>query len=145
MKRKTLAVIVVMVAFAALLAYYVTVKDTCKICLKDRCFDAEVVKTPAERSRGLMYRESLDPGKGMLFVFEQEGIHPFWMKNTLIPLDIIWISEDKKVVYVGRNAQPCQTDPCPNIVPEAEALYVLEVNAGTADEIGLETGDTVYF
>ena len=78
-----------------------------------------------------MFRESLN--RGMLFVFETQDIYPSWMKNTLIPLYIIWIDKDFKVVHI-EHAVPCN-DTCPSYVPEKKALYVLEANAGFADNI----------
>ena len=108
-------------------------------------FHVELATTPEERARGLMFREHLDPDKGMLFIFEDEGLHPFWMKNTLIPLDIIWIDEAEKVVFISKNTQPCEQGPCPIIDPGEKAKYVLEVCGGTADKIGLTVGDRLTF
>lgn len=99
-----------------------------------------------ERSRGLMYREGLDSDKGMLFIFEKEGEYPFWMKNTLISLDIIWINENKEVVFISENAQPCSEEySCPSISPGKNAKYVLEINGGTSERIGLKIGDKANF
>ena len=72
-----------------------------KICFKDSCFDIEIADSDEERTRGLMYRESLCSGCGMLFVYGEEGNYKFWMKNTLIPLDIVWLDEDLEVVYIS--------------------------------------------
>jgi len=76
-----------------------------------------------------MYRESLPAMSAMLFVFEKSGYYPFWMKNTLIPLDIVWINEEKEVLGV-KTAQPCISDPCEIFQIEAPVRWVLEVNAG---------------
>jgi len=103
------------------------------------CWDLEIVDTPEERAQGLMFRESLDPNIGMWFIFEEEGVYPFWMKDTLIPLDIIWINSDFEVVYIA-NAVPCVTEKCEIYDPDAFALYVLELNAGEAKRVGLEVG-----
>ena len=116
-----------------------------QVCFKNYCFDIEIAETSAERSRGLMYKEHLDENKGMLFVFDRESIHVFWMKNTLIPLDIIWINKNKEIVFVKKNAQLCKTENCPTIQPDKEAKYVLEINAGMADKIGLSVGDRLAF
>ena len=113
------------------------------VCIKDNCFRAELATTPAERARGLMFREHLDEDKGMLFIFENDGKPSFWMKNTLIPLDIIWIDENKEVVFISKNAQPCKADFCPTITPSKNAKYVLELNANTTDKIGMSVGDNV--
>ena len=126
-----------------------------RVCVKNTCFNVTVAGTPAERERGLMFVTELKPDAGMLFIFEQNGIYPFWMKNTLIPLDIIWLDEDKRVVYISANTPPCLPAEalaqaganynCPVFSPETEARYVLEVNAGAAERLQLQTGDTVIY
>jgi len=113
-----------------------------EVCFKSNCYSVELAMTDTERERGLMYRDRLDLGNGMLFVFDSDGIYPFWMKNTLIPLDMIWLDGDGKVVYIYKNARPCEEeDECSNIIPPDSARYVLEINAGEADRIGLKEGD----
>lgn len=107
------------------------------------CFEVELAKTQQERDRGLMYRKELGKDKGMLFIFDQEGIYPFWMKNTLIPLDIIWIDSNKMVVFISENVQPCKSLICPSVTPSSKAKYVLEINAGLCNEIGLKVGDVL--
>lgn len=116
-----------------------------RVCMRGSCFGVELAKTPEERATGLMYREHLDLDKGMLFVFPEEGIYPFWMKNTKIHLDIIWIDADKRVVFIERDAVPCISESCPSITPDKEAMYVLELTAGTADRIGIQVGDFASF
>ncbi len=90
-----------------------------------------------------MYRQSLPKDAGMLFVFDKEGEYPFWMKNTLIPLDIIWLDKDKKVIYINENTQPCKTVNCESYGTDKNSKYVLELNAGIAKEIGLKVGDLI--
>ncbi len=114
-----------------------------KVCFKENCFKVEVAGTPQQKEQGLMFREHLDKDAGMLFIFEKEENYPFWMKNTLIPLDIIWINQNQEVVAIKENAEPCQREECPIIDPSAYAKYVLEINGGLAEEIGLEVGDKV--
>lgn len=116
-----------------------------QLCFENDCFEVELALTPEERSRGLMFREHLEENKGMLFVFDEEGERGFWMKNTLIPLDIIWLNENKEAVFIIRNVQPCGDDKCPVIRPDERAKYVLEIKEGTAHRIGLEVGDSVDF
>ena len=115
------------------------------MCLQDTCFFVEVAVTEEEHRRGLMFRESLSPDEGMLFVFDDERPRAFWMKNTLIPLDIIWINAKGKVVFIKKNAHPCGEHLCPSFGPEAPARYVLEINSGMAEKIGMTEGDTVRF
>jgi uncharacterized membrane protein (UPF0127 family) len=112
-----------------------------RVCISDSCFYVELALTPQEQARGLMYRESLDRDSGMLFVLEGEGIYPFWMKNALIPLDIIWIDGNMTVVFISRDAQPCGPLYCPSINPGVPARYVLEINGGLSDELGFVDGD----
>lgn len=115
-----------------------------QVCLEKNCFFVELAVTPEEREKGLMFRENLDSDKGMLFIFEEEGRHGFWMKNTLIPLDIIWINDNKEAVFISKNTQPCEENHCPVIKPTENARYVLEINGGLSEKIGLSVRDKVY-
>jgi uncharacterized membrane protein (UPF0127 family) len=100
----------------------------------------EVVKKRAQRSRGLMYRERLDEDAGMIFLFREPEHQTFWMRNTLIPLDMIFIGSDKRVVGVYENAQP-RTDRTRAV--DGDSQYVLEVNAGFARRWGIGPGSRV--
>lgn len=120
-------------------------KPKSEVCYKDRCFQIEVARTDAEHERGLMSRESLPADHGMLFVFSSSSRYSFWMKNTLIPLDIIWLDENGKVVYIKESAQPCKVSACESFVPDNAAKYVLELNAGKTKEIGLKVDDSIDF
>jgi len=113
---------------------------------EENCFKVEVAKTEAQRNKGLMGRKELDKDNGMIFVFDKEGIYPFWMKNTLIPLDMIWIKENPstgsgQVVFISQNVQPCKSLICPSVFPNVKAKYVLEINAGIIEKINLKVGD----
>jgi len=102
----------------------------------------EVAATPAERERGLMYRSSLAEGRGMLFVFDEDGNHTFWMRNTLIPLDMLFIARDGTVVGIHANATPLSTA---NISVGKPSRYVLEVPGGWAARHGIAAGAQVEF
>ncbi len=112
------------------------------VCVAEKCFFVEVAKTTAEREKGLMNRSHLDENKGMLFIFENEGLYSFWMKDTLIPLDMIWINSANQVVFIAKNVQPCKSLICPSINSSARAGYVLEINGGLSDSLGIKVGDT---
>lgn len=84
-----------------------------------------------------MYRETLAPHAGMLFIFDQPGRYGFWMKHTRIPLDMLWLDQNWQVVHIERTVPPCTNDPCPRYRPPADARYVLEVNGGAADGIAI--------
>jgi uncharacterized membrane protein (UPF0127 family) len=102
----------------------------------------ELARTPAEQQRGLMYRDKLDPQKGMLFLFPAEQQQVFWMKNTLIPLDIIFITAQRTVLGVAENAEPLTTSP--RSVP-GMSQYVLEVVGGFAKQHRISPGTPVEF
>ena len=103
--------------------------ETSSVQIGEQSWTVEIAKTPEQRQQGLMLREKLEVGKGMFFEFEEEDFHAFWMKNTFIPLDVIWISKDKKVIEM-QTLQPCTTDQCESFKPSQKAQFVLEVNAG---------------
>lgn len=101
----------------------------------------EVADEKSERIEGLMHRESLDEDKGMIFIYEEEIKPAFWMKNTLIPLDMVFMDEDFKVVDYFVNVPPCEADPCPHYIPNNDAQYIVELNAGEVGKMGLQRGD----
>jgi uncharacterized protein len=107
----------------------------------------EVADTTEKRARGLMFLESLPRDRGMLFTFAEAQPWTFWMKNTRIALDIIWMDPHKRIVHVERNVPGCsrQDEGCPQYQPNEDALYVLEVAAGQADALGMKRGVKLQF
>jgi hypothetical protein len=108
---------------------------------------AELADTTEERARGLMFRPSLEKNRGMLFAFAEPQLWSFWMKNTRIPLDIIWMDQKKKIVHIERRVPICNRtdDGCPQYQPNENASYVLELAAGSADALHLQRGATLRF
>jgi uncharacterized protein len=108
---------------------------------------AELADTVEERARGLMFRPSLEKNRGMLFTFAEPQQWSFWMKNTRISLDIIWMDGNKKIVHIERNVPTCSRtdDGCPQYQPNERALYVLELASGSADALKLDRGTTLRF
>ncbi len=104
--------------------------------------DIEIAETEYETQTGLMYRKSMEERQGMLFIFPNEARHSFYMKNTLIPLDILFIRGDRSIANIARNAQPMDESGIPSAGP---VQYVLEINAGLSDRWGLKEGDRVVF
>jgi uncharacterized membrane protein (UPF0127 family) len=102
--------------------------------------EAEVAATGPSRTRGLMWRTELKAGKGMLFIFPAEQSLNFWMRNTLIPLDMIFIGKDLKITGIVANAEPKTTNGRGVGIP---SLYVLEVPGGWAEKAGLKPGGEV--
>jgi len=147
MKKKNLLVFIIIIIFIAIVISLLVNRKISEVCLGEmnECFSVEIADNVQEREQGLMFRESLSEDSGMLFVFEKEEIYPFWMKNTLIPLDIIWINSSGEVVFIEENAQPCKSEICESYSPETDALYVLELNGGKSEEINLEIGNFVVF
>jgi uncharacterized membrane protein (UPF0127 family) len=108
---------------------------------------AELADTTERRAKGLMFRDALAKDRGMLFTFPKAEHWTFWMKNTRIALDIIWLDGSKKIVHIERNVPGCSRtdDGCPQYSPNEEALYVLEVAAGVADGLKLQRGSQLRF
>lgn len=113
-----------------------------QVCAQDHCRNVEVADEVHEQQRGLMNRTHLDEDAGMLFVFPQLGSWQFWMKDTLIPLDMLWLDSAGRVLHIASDVPPCPLgDACPWYWPtEKRALYVLELNAGQVQEYGITTG-----
>lgn len=116
-----------------------------KVCFKNRCVDVEIVSRKEDLRRGLQFRTSLDKNAGMLFVFPGRGTVRFWMKDTKIPLDMIWMDDDKKVIFMAAHVPPCSHDPCPTYGPLEPSRYVLEINAGYAARLGINAGEQAEF
>lgn len=107
-----------------------------------KTLDIEIAEDEYETQTGLMYRTNLHTSQGMLFIFQDEQIRSFYMKNTKIPLDIIYIDKSYQIVSFQKNAKPFDETSLPS---EAPAKYVLEINAGLSGEWNLEVGDKIEF
>lgn len=122
-----------------------------QVALKDpqHTFQVEVARTDAELEKGLMYRKSMPVDHGMLFVFKDDAVRTFWMKNTLIPLDMIFTDANGKITTILTNVPPCtlpedQSRNCPTYPSQKPSRYVLELNAGVSEQLGLHDGDTLF-
>ena len=104
--------------------------------------NVEIADDNNERMNGLMFRKNLDKNSGMLFVFDDEKNQTFWMKNTLIPLDIIFIGKDMKIVDI-KHATPCNEDPCKLYQSSKPAKYALEVNGNFTIKNGIKVDDKI--
>ena len=135
-------ILVVVVAYSYLTLK--TVKFT-TVKIGNATVKAEIADTPLKEMRGLMFRKSLGANEGMIFTFGSEDYYGFWMMNTSIPLDMIWLNSNKQVVYIQKDAQPCTITSCPIYRPSAPGQYVLEVNAGFADAHNIKAGTKAQF
>jgi uncharacterized membrane protein (UPF0127 family) len=105
-------------------------------------FRVELAITPSEQERGLMFRKSMDADAGMLFVSENERPHVFWMKNTLIPLDMIFIGANRRIVGIVQNAEPQSLT---GRQVDGPSQYVLEIGGGLSASLGIRAGQLVEF
>ena len=107
-----------------------------------RKIEVEIADNDREREIGLMYRKSMDDTRGMLFIFPNQELQSFWMKNTIIPLDIMYVNSDKEIVKIYRNTTPFSEKSLPS---ERPAMYVVEVAGGFSERHGITEGDFVSF
>lgn len=114
--------------------------------LNGQRFLVEIADDDSERARGLMFRDEMDAGRGMLFIHEREMPLAYWMKNTRLPLDILYFDNERKLVSQQRDVPPCSSgNRCPPYPSDAPARYVLELNAGQAAKMGLKDGTEINF
>jgi uncharacterized membrane protein (UPF0127 family) len=127
--------------FAALLLSGCAAAGDPWVELAGQRYTVEIADDDAERARGLMFREQMDAGHGMLFVHDRQEPLAYWMKNTKIPLDILYFDNDRKLVARQVDVPPCTLgDNCPNYPSVVPARYVLELNAGQAARLKLAEG-----
>lgn len=108
-----------------------------------RVISAEIADTSERVMYGYMYRPEVREDEGMVFVYPEAGWHSFWMKNTLVPLDIIWLDDDFSIIHMQAPAPVCKADPCPSFGPMRASRYILEARAGTAARERLKPGDRI--
>ena len=114
--------------------------------LQGQRFEVEIADDNEERARGLIFRESMEDDRGMLFIHEHQSPQAYWMKNTKIALDILYFDNDHKLVSQQRDVPPCSLgDACPPYPSNAPARYVLELNAGQAEKLKLQDGALLKF
>lgn len=144
--RKVFLVIAVLIIIILLLFYSsYNPKQIEEVYFGEVTVKVEVADSSEEIREGLMYREELGEKEGMLFIFQDERERNFWMKNTLIPLDMIFLDKDKKIVHIVKNAEPCSEEECQLYNSRYSSKYVIEVNAGFADKHNIEVGDFIEF
>ena len=111
------------------------------VMVDDVPLEVQIADTESRRLRGLMFQEQLPPDQGMIFVFPEPGLYSLWMLNMQFPLDMIWFDEDGRVIHIEEDVPPCKTaleiTTCQSVVPDGDALYVLEVTAGFVDANGI--------
>lgn len=119
-----------------------SMSNTPRVELNGKQYIVEISETHEQRARGLMFRREMANDTGMLFVHDEDEILSYWMKNTYIPLDILYFDRDLRLVSAHLDVPPCGEQPqCPNYPSAGPARYVLELNAGEAGQLGLKIGD----
>ena len=115
-----------------------------EICIEEKaCFEIEIANTSEKRISGLSGREFLEENKGMLFVFPEESMPGFWMKDMKFSIDIIWINRDLEIIDIDKNQIPCEEKNCIILHPTSNILYVLELNSGLSERYGFEIGNKI--
>jgi uncharacterized membrane protein (UPF0127 family) len=115
------------------------------LTIGDTMVHAQLSVTDQERTQGLQFVAGLGPNEGMLFIYNPPRLLTHWMKDMRIPLDMIWINSDKKIINISKNVPICQKDPCPVYSSQIPAVYVLEVNAGFCALHHIHSGMVVNF
>ena len=115
--------------------------QTASVRVGEHRFTVDVADTDRTRSRGLMFVEHMDDGHGMIFLFPNQEPRSFWMKNTKIPLDILYFDRNRRLVAWSLNTPPCTTRNCPSYPSRVPAQYVLEINGGLSKKLGIRLGD----
>lgn len=119
--------------------------DQTVVYISDVGLLTDIADTPEKKSLGLGVRESMGEGEAMLFPFEVEGRHSFWMHGMKFPIDIIWLDSDKTVVHIEHSLQPCTPLDCPSYQPDEDAKYVLETVAGFSERHDIADGTSAEF
>ncbi|MFA6027605.1 MAG: DUF192 domain-containing protein [Patescibacteria group bacterium] len=107
------------------------------VCFENNCFTVDLAETYGQQTKGLMNRDSLREREGMLFVYDREEPHAIWMKDMKFAIDIVWLNENKEVIFIEENVPPCVSFNCSVYKADSASAYVLELPAGTAATIGL--------
>lgn len=145
--KPLLIVIIIIVLISLLIAILITYNptDISKVRFQNnKILDVKIADNDETRQQGLMYVKELDKDSGMLFIFDHEEILDFWMKNTLIPLDIMFIDNNKKIINIEKGL-PCEKDPCKIYSSKLPAKYVVEANLGYSERNNITLGDPVDF
>ena len=141
-KLKPILIVFGILLAIALFLYYRAHPLATQIEIRGHKFTVDLAVTNREKERGLGYRDSLAPDHGMLFVYDHPEQYTFWMKGMRFPLDMIWI-ENKTVVDISRNVPVSVNGTLPTYSPRLPVSQILEVNAGVADQLGIQIGDEV--
>lgn len=136
---------IILLFFGMMIALGAFKVQAASVCAKKVCVDVEVVIKDEDLRRGLQGREGLEDHHGMLFVFKNDGLQSFWMKDMKFAIDMIWIDAKRRIVTIAPSRFPCIKEPCEVYAPTASARYVLEVSSGYALKHHFKEGDGLLF
>jgi uncharacterized membrane protein (UPF0127 family) len=146
--RLILALLVSMAACSRAPEAAPAVAETRTVTLPDGTrLEAELKVRPEDMALGMMHRDALPPGRAMLFIHPEPGRYGYWMHNVRVPLDIVWMDRERRIVEISAETPPCPkpAEECPSYGGNLEAMYVLELNGGQAAVHGLKQGDRLDF
>ncbi len=133
--------LLLLAALSLTLALAACAKSGASVDIGGKTYSVELAETPEQQERGLMFRDSMPEDHGMLFIFPDTALRGFWMKNCKFPQDMLFFDADMRLISVQKRVPVCTGEPCPSYSSGAPAKYVLELNAGQADKIGVQSGD----
>lgn len=142
-KNKKILAIFIVFLFLILSGFYF-IDNRNFVVINSQKIKVDIADEKDEQIKGLSVKENLGKNRGMLFVFQDYGHYPFWMKNMSFPIDIIWIQDDK-IIEIDKNIPVSKTDKLKIFTPSGEVNYVLEVNAGYCDKHNIKVGDSISF
>lgn len=134
--------LVLLTLLQAILFFNNAVANEANIKINNHLFTVELAVSADERSRGLMHRKSLEPNSGMLFIYPEPRIISFWMKQTLIPLDLLYFDKDGQLIESHHNIQPCKLSNCKTYTNKKPAQFALELPAGTTKRLNIKQGNS---
>jgi len=146
LKNKHIIIILVIFLFRIILPNYLSAFEEVKISSngKEVCkYTVEIADDHRERVKGLKGRKAMLENRGMLFIFDKIGPKSFWMKDTYLSLDILFINEKGEIERIYRRAEPCKTEPCPEYIAPEDIKFVLELSAGQCEKNNINKGDSV--
>jgi uncharacterized protein len=133
-----------LIGAAGVYALWPQLQSHVSVHIGDGVFATRIAKTPAEREKGLSGTGELRSDQAMLFIYESEGKWPIWMKDMKYPIDIVWLNQNKEIVYIVKNAPP-ESYPYEQFIPKQDARYVLELPSGTVGKKSITIGKTAEF
>ncbi|OGC45243.1 hypothetical protein A2V49_01425 [candidate division WWE3 bacterium RBG_19FT_COMBO_34_6] len=144
MRKKNLLLILIPIAcFVVSIIFYLHNNNYAHVIINDYSFELKIANSLSKQTKGLMYVNNLAEKNGVIFIFDNNQNNKLWMKNTIIPLDMIWVNDRDEIIYIQKNAQPCAQKICRSYGSNDLSKYIIEINAGLCDKYDINIGDKV--